>query len=122
MKKPSNSMEYGNGRIEVFEKEMILVEYKSTDEYSSIYQTHIDYGASGSYRVAGNIGIIWSYKTICQKLEKKGYKNLNFCNGGDDDILIVDHDNKCFGFFENPTPPEDALNSVTTLEKLWKEW
>lgn len=74
--------------------------YKSHDFYTKEYCKHIGYGASGSFDYKTNKGTIRSHFKECKKLEKLGYKNLKFCNGGDDDILVVDHDKKEFGFVE----------------------
>lgn len=78
--------------------------YKSADEHTKEYCKHIGYGASGSYDSKTKLGTISSHLEECKKLEKAGYKNLHFCNGGDDDILIVDHDRKEFGFLEYGDP------------------
>lgn len=92
--------------------------FKSESAFNKEYITHIGYGASGQYN--NGVGIIWSHRDACQKLEKKGYKNLQFCNGGDDDILVVDHDAKEFGFFEDYAPFGRNLKTAKTLTELWQ--
>ena len=96
----------------------ISKKFKSDSDYINEYKTHIGYGASGQY--TNGVGLISSHKEQCEKLEKEGYKNLNFCNGGDDDILVVDHDSKEFGFFEDYAPFGENLKTAKTLTELWK--
>lgn len=79
-------------------------EYQTKELYMQEYSSHIGYGASGSYDDKTKIGIIHSHLKKCKELEKNGYRNLHFCNGGDDDILIIDHDNKEFAFVEYGDP------------------
>ena len=68
------------------------------------YCRHIGYGSSGSFDDKTGEGTISSHLEECKNLENIGYKNLNFCNGGDDDILVIDHDRKEFGFVEYGDP------------------
>ena len=37
---------------------------------------------------------------------------MNFCNGGDDDTLVVDHLRKEFGFFEDFYPTQCMLEDA----------
>jgi len=85
---------------EIVNKDKITKKYKSGDAHIKEYCKHIGYGSSGVFNDKTNIGTIWSHRRVCKALEKKGYKNLHFCNGGDDDVLIIDHDKKQFGFLE----------------------
>jgi hypothetical protein len=106
--------------FEVIEKESFSKFFETEKEYYQEYAKHIGYGSSGSFYIERDYGCIHSFMRVCKLLETQGYKNLNFCNGGDDDILIVDHNNKEFGFFENPGPQEEALNQYENLAQLWK--
>lgn len=77
--------------------------YKNMEDYTNAYVRHIGYGARGSFNDKTLIGTIISHRSKCRKLEKLNYKNLNFGNGGDDDILVINHDEKVFAFVEYGT-------------------
>lgn len=106
--------------LEIIYEDVLKKKFKSDEQYIKEYKTHIDYGASGQYDEKTKIGIIHSHKKKCKILEKKGYKNLKFCNGGDDDVLVIDHDTKTFGFFEDYAPFGCNLQTAKTLTKLWE--
>lgn len=89
---------------EIIHNKKLTKKYKSQEDHVAEYCKHIGYGASGSFDDKTNKGIIRSHLKECKKLESAGYKNLHFCNGGDDDILIVDHDRKEFAFVEYGDP------------------
>jgi hypothetical protein len=65
------------------------------------------------------MGYICSFEEKCEELDKLGYKNLNFCNGGDDDWLVIDHDTKTYGFFEDYVPCQKQILKAKTLTELW---
>lgn len=85
------------------------------EEYKRLYAP----GSSGHYDSKTKTGSITSYRAIIDKLEAKGYKHLSFCNGGDDDHLLVDHDAKEFGFFEDYQPSEEAIRKTKDLQTLY---
>ena len=106
--------------IEIVHDDVLEKTFKSHASYTKEYVTHIGYGASGQYDEKTRIGKISSHKKKCKMLEKKGYKNLKFCNGGDDDVLVIDHDTKTFGFFEDYAPFGRNLSTAKTLTELWE--
>lgn len=109
-------------RFSVFHKEDINGVWDSIDDYKAEYSKHIDYGASGNYNTIGFEvvkGTISSHLAKCTELNSKGYKNLKFCNGGDDDVLVVDHEMKEYGFFEDYPPTEEQLKSGASLTAIW---
>lgn len=85
---------------EIIHNKKFTRNYESNDAYTKEYCRHIGYGSSGQFDDKTGEGTICSHLEECKILENIGYKNLNFCNGGDDDILVVDHDRKEFGFVE----------------------
>lgn len=90
------------------------------EKHERDYLTHVGFGASGFFDTKTNRGYIMSCKGDCLKLLKQGYKHLKFCNGGDDDFLIVDHLNKEFGFFEYGFPFRlDQIPDDKTLTNIW---
>lgn len=89
---------------EIIHNKRFTKKYQSNAEYTEEYCRHIGYGSSGSFDEETGEGTIWSHLEECKNLENIGYKNLNFCNGGDDDILVIDHDTKEFGFVEYGDP------------------
>lgn len=106
-------------RFKVFEKQTIEKLYKCVDDWSEEYNTHMGYGVCGSFSNMTNIGIIRSFLDKCKSLDREGYRNLNFANGGDDDWLVVDIINKEYGFFEDYAPTEENMKKSTTLKQLW---
>lgn len=104
---------------DMVQKETIKKEFETYDAYNKEYRKHIPYGSSGQYTDKDGIGIIWSFLDACQKLEHDGYTNLKFENGGDDDILLIDHENKEYGFFEDVTPTPDQIKRAKNLKQLW---
>ncbi len=105
--------------FEIIDKKRIRKKFKNEDADYAEYCGHIGYGASGMFDDKTQIGLISSHKDDCKKLEKSGYINLKFCNGGDDDWLVVDHERKEFGFFEDNAPCESAMKRCKTLTELW---
>lgn len=106
--------------IEIFDKQRINKKFTSDSKYLDEYKKHLGYGASGCYDSKTKIGQISSYAKICKLLILRGYANLGFCNGGDDDWLVVDHDAKEFGFFEDNSPTKKQIQRAKTLIELWK--
>lgn len=108
-----------NGRFEIINH--LKIQTNDWDAYEKEYLTHIGYGASGMFDTKTNKGYIMSCKDVCLQLLKQGYKHLKFCNGGDDDFLVVDHLNKEFGFFEYgyPCNLENILDEKT-LTNIWE--
>ena len=106
-------------KIEIFDKQIIRKNWKNSDAQTRDYLPHIGYGASCEYNTKTKKGTIRSYMKKCKELEKMGYKNLNFCNGGDDDWLVVDHDAKEFGFFEDYSPNLERAARFDDLTTLW---
>lgn len=109
-------------RFEVIYAEKIENMWSSSEEFTKEYNNHIGYGSYGSYEPNTKHGYIASHLKKCKELETQGYKNLKFNNGGDDDVLIVDHKNKEFGFFENPIPPQEQLVRYKNLKQLFKSY
>jgi hypothetical protein len=105
--------------IEIFDQQIIQKKWKNYDAHTQDYLPHIGYGASGTYDSITKKGTIRSYMKKCKELEKAGYKNLKFCNGGDDDWLVVDHDAKEFGFFEDYAPSLERAVKFDNLTTLW---
>ncbi len=101
---------------EILDKKRITQQFESNDAYTVEYVSHIGYGASGSYCDKTKIGKINSYRDQAKRLEQLGYTNLKFCNGGDDDWLVVDHTRKEFAFFEDNKPLDEMLYKCTSLE------
>ena len=88
---------------EIIHRKRLSKKWKSNNHHTKEYCNHIGYGASGAFDSKTKKGYIMSHLKECKKLEKLGYKNLRFCNGGDDDILVVDHGRKEFAFVEYGT-------------------
>jgi hypothetical protein len=111
-----------NMRYEIVEKGTFRKKFESYDKYAEEYLKHIQIscGASGQYDPVTKVGRIRSYLKVCRKLELDGYTNLRFPNGGDDDILLIDHVRKEFGFFEDNTPTEEQMEDSKNLTQLWK--
>jgi hypothetical protein len=106
-------------KFEVFDKERISRKFRDNVAHTAEYQKHIGYGASGTYNDKTKVGEISSFLKQAKKLEKHGYKNLKFCNGGDNDHLIADHEAKEFGFFEYFL--HSHLDSAANLTDLWNK-
>ena len=109
-------------KYEVVEKQTIRKKFKTAEAHIDEYRKHIGYGSSGQYTGKDQIGTISSFLNICLKLEADGYINLKFPNGGDDDILLVDHKHKQFGFFEDVTPAEEQMEASESLSQLWQTY
>lgn len=107
-------------RFEVIRRGRKSRKYKSRDEFMEDYRPHIEYGAGGTYNEDTGAGEIFSHMKACRRLEREGYKNLHFGNGGDDDILVVDHHAKEFGFFEDYAPNLSQVPKSKTLTQLWE--
>lgn len=110
-----------DSRFEVFYREKTVRKFRSDKTYLKEYVKHIGYGASGVYDTASKIGTINSCKKICLELKRKGYTNLYFENGGDDDVVVVDHTAKQFGFFEDHAPILNNIPKEMTLEQIWRK-
>lgn len=106
-------------KITVHEKFTTTAKYSDSEAYYNEYKKHLHYGSSGVFSDSTGIGTISSHAKECRKLEKAGYINLNFANGGDDDILLVDHTAKQYGFFERPMPSADKIKQAKSLRELW---
>jgi len=52
------------------------------------------------YQKAWDTNSTYSKEDAVTLLERVGFRNLNLCNGGDDDMLIVDFKRREFGFWE----------------------
>ncbi len=108
------------GRFEVKDKTTIKKKWETNAAHTMEYVDHIGYGASGCYDTVSRCGYIYSFLEACKVLEKAGYNNLKFNNGGDDDWLVIDHERKEYGFFEDYVPSRDAMNHCETLKELWE--
>lgn len=104
-------------------KTHIVIEqpYESEEEQLKAYILLLGPGSSGSYDEKTKIGIIRTFKPIIDKLVEAGYKDLEFCNGGDDDHMVIDHDTKTFGFFEDYPPSEEDIGRAESLQELYNK-
>lgn len=107
-------------RFSVSRRHRITKKWEKHEDQMKEYALHIGYGASGSWNSETKLGYISSHYKQCKKLEKLGYKNLKFNNGGDDDILVIDHINKEYGFFEDYVPSKEVMNECKNIMELWK--
>ena len=108
-------------RFEVCQKAFIRKRWSSIEKQNEEYLPHAYFGGSGSYNSKTKWGYIASFLVKCRELLAAGYKNMQFCNGGDDDYLVIDHQRKEFGFFEDGYPSEEELAKGNSLRQLWKE-
>ncbi len=74
---------------------------------------------SGHYNPVTGIHQIWTFKQDIEQLRALGYRDLEFCNGGDDDILCIDHARKEYGFFEDHLPKLTHIAKAKTLQELY---
>lgn len=103
------------------EKDVIEKSFEDYEAYMREYATHIGFASTGTYNHDTGIGKITSYRSaIMTHLVRKGYTRLNFCNGGDDDFMVVDHTGKEFGFFEDCLPTEASMQAAVSLSDLWE--
>jgi hypothetical protein len=109
-------------RYEVLKKTVIRP--KSKAEFEETYRKclKISAGNSGSADESKNTYEIRTFAPSAEKLQKAGYKDLKFCNGGDDDVLIVDHKNKEYAFFEDNVPEKLVKNPMYKLGNLRELW
>lgn len=103
-------------RFEIIEKELITLNGVSYEEYDAVNKTHSEHrqGSWGIYDKKEKKGIIGTYCPVIKKLVSDGYKDIGYCNGGDDDILVVDHQRKEYTFFEDYVPID--LQEFETLQ------
>lgn len=96
---------------------VIYVGNCSTEEFGRLYTINLSVGSNASHSSVTGGYRIKTFIDAIRELEKNGYKNLQFCNGGDDDILVIDHKRKEFGFFEDNVPPLEG----NSLQEIWEK-
>ena len=99
---------------------------KTQEEYDVLYAKSlaVSPGNSGSADPSKGEFKIRTFAPSVEKLKNDGFKGLHFNNGGDDDVLVVDHKRKEFAFFEDYAPPrltKDPKYSGSSLQSLYNE-
>lgn len=110
-------------RFEIINKEILQRDFSSQAEYYKEYSLHISFpcGASGMYDLKTKKGTIWSHFKVVKQLRLNRYKDLRFCNGGDDDVLVIDHQRKEYAFFEDNAPSMERLIERSNLKSFMNE-
>jgi hypothetical protein len=107
--------------------EATRLKHKTRVEHDAAYAECLAVCEGNSGRIDEGNGIfeIKTFAPSVKKLEKEGFKNMHFPNGGDDDVLVVDHKTKKFGFFEDYVPTKlrkDPSYSGGSLQSLWNDY
>jgi len=93
-------------------------------KYNWLLSLAQDGGNSGQFDTKTGRGSISSFAEEIARLEKEGFKRINFGNGGDDDVLVVDTLRREYATFEDYMPErlsKDPHFAGMSLEELDKE-